>query len=102
MCFVICSCCVDEVTAQHYNADCIIHYGHACLSPTRRLPVKFVFGQSPVNVTDLLSKMKDMFTDNNQLIALLYDTDYHYIAGMCTFFFFFIVFIIFKYGGIIY
>ena len=101
MCFLFHSCCVDEVTAQHYNADCIIHYGHACLSPTCRLPVRFVFGQSPVNVTDLLSKMKDTFTDNDQRIVLLYDTDYHHIAGMCKIFFF-IVFIIFKYDGIIY
>lgn len=27
------SCCVDEVGAAHVNADCVIHYGHACLSP---------------------------------------------------------------------
>lgn len=27
------SCCVDEVGACHANADCVIHYGHTCLSP---------------------------------------------------------------------
>lgn len=27
------SCCVDEVAADHAAADCIIHYGRACLSP---------------------------------------------------------------------
>lgn len=27
------SCCVDEVAASHANADCVIHYGHTCLSP---------------------------------------------------------------------
>lgn len=27
------SCCVDEVGAAHANADCVIHYGHTCLSP---------------------------------------------------------------------
>lgn len=26
------SCCVDEVAAQHYNADVMVHYGDACLS----------------------------------------------------------------------
>lgn len=26
------SCCVDEVAAQHVGADCLIHFGHACLS----------------------------------------------------------------------
>lgn len=27
------NCCVDEVGAAHANADCVIHYGHTCLSP---------------------------------------------------------------------
>lgn len=27
------SCCVDEVGASHIDADCVIHYGHTCLSP---------------------------------------------------------------------
>ncbi|GKG44464.1 2-(3-amino-3-carboxypropyl)histidine synthase subunit 2, partial [Tanacetum coccineum] len=27
------SCCVDEVGASHINAECVIHYGHTCLSP---------------------------------------------------------------------
>lgn len=27
------SCCVDEVGASHVGADCVVHYGHACLSP---------------------------------------------------------------------
>lgn len=27
------SCCVDEVGASHINADCVVHYGHTCLSP---------------------------------------------------------------------
>lgn len=27
------SCCVDEVAAEHAEADCIVHFGRACLSP---------------------------------------------------------------------
>jgi len=27
------SCCVDEVAASHIEADGIIHFGRACLSP---------------------------------------------------------------------
>jgi diphthamide biosynthesis protein 2 len=26
------SCCVDEVAAQHVDADALVHYGHSCLS----------------------------------------------------------------------
>lgn len=28
----VCSCCVDEVAADHVSADAIIHYGTACLT----------------------------------------------------------------------
>jgi len=27
-----CSCCVDEVAAEHVQADCIIHFGPGCLT----------------------------------------------------------------------
>lgn len=27
------SCCVDEVAAEHVDADFIVHYGRSCLSP---------------------------------------------------------------------
>ena len=43
------TCCVDEVAAQHLNADVVVHYGHACLSPTRRLPVHYVFAGYPLS-----------------------------------------------------
>jgi diphthamide biosynthesis protein 2 len=27
------SCCVDEVGASHIDAQCVVHYGPACMSP---------------------------------------------------------------------
>eukprot|EP00045_Choanoeca_perplexa_P014552 m.172050 g.172050 ORF g.172050 m.172050 type:complete len:536 (-) comp16714_c0_seq1:56-1663(-) len=48
------SCCVDEVAAEHANADLIIHFGHSCLSRTTRLPTLFVFGQLPLDVEDCI------------------------------------------------
>ncbi|KAK7201353.1 putative diphthamide synthesis protein [Novymonas esmeraldas] len=36
------SCCPDEITAQHYTADCIVHFGDACMSRSTRLPVYYV------------------------------------------------------------
>ncbi|ETN77229.1 hypothetical protein NECAME_11207 [Necator americanus] len=45
-------CCVDEVAASHASCDAIIHYGDACLSAlTENIPVKFVFGSFPVNLS---------------------------------------------------
>jgi diphthamide synthase subunit DPH2 len=33
-----------------FCTDALLHYGHACLSATRRLPVRYVFGRAPVCV----------------------------------------------------
>ncbi|KAI3953695.1 hypothetical protein MKW98_017519 [Papaver atlanticum] len=38
------SCCVDEVGASHVDADCVVHYGHTCFSPTTTSPAFCVFG----------------------------------------------------------
>lgn len=36
------NCCVDEVAAEHLQADCIVHYGHACASRPSVLPVFYI------------------------------------------------------------
>jgi diphthamide synthase subunit DPH2 len=41
------SCCVDEVAAQHVGADAVVHFGAACFTPTRRIPVLHVTGHIP-------------------------------------------------------
>lgn len=44
------ACCVDEVAAEHADADVVVHYGRSCLSPTSRLPVIYVFTQHTLDV----------------------------------------------------
>ncbi|EIN04475.1 diphthamide biosynthesis protein [Punctularia strigosozonata HHB-11173 SS5] len=51
------SCCVDEVAAQHVDADVVVHYGHACMSKTSRLPVIYVFGKKPLDVVGCASHL---------------------------------------------
>ncbi|OAA53502.1 diphthamide biosynthesis protein [Niveomyces insectorum RCEF 264] len=43
------ACCVDEIAAEHAAADVVVHYGRACLSPTSRLPVVYVFTTHPLD-----------------------------------------------------
>ncbi|PWN50801.1 diphthamide biosynthesis protein [Violaceomyces palustris] len=52
------NCCVDEVAAQHVDADLVIHYGHSCLSPTSRLAVHYVFTKQPIDVSDAVASLK--------------------------------------------
>ncbi|KAK1738325.1 2-(3-amino-3-carboxypropyl)histidine synthase subunit 2 [Skeletonema marinoi] len=56
------SCCPDEVSANHLNANVIVHYGYACLAPTESIPVVYSFGASNKNwkeCVDLISREID-------------------------------------------
>ncbi|EJU04151.1 diphthamide biosynthesis protein [Dacryopinax primogenitus] len=77
------SCCVDEVAAQHVNADVVVHYGHACLSPTARLPVIYVFGKRNIDIDhcvhSLLVSAGSSFDNNpSRSIIVRYDVSYAY------------------------
>jgi diphthamide biosynthesis protein 2 len=87
------SCCVDEVAAQHVDADLIVHYGHACLSQPSRLPVIYVFGKKPVDVDDCINQLGRCLTTQLQqdttsnsngrpTILLRYDVGYSYHADV--------------------
>ena len=72
------SCCVDEIAAQHINADSIIHYGHACLNPTVRLPVFHVLPKREIDVAEVVQKFKCHFEDRSKRILFFYDIAYAY------------------------
>ncbi|XP_043554955.1 2-(3-amino-3-carboxypropyl)histidine synthase subunit 2 isoform X1 [Chiloscyllium plagiosum] len=73
------SCCVDEVAAEHLEADCLVHYGRACLSPSRRIPVMYVFGQKPVDVHQCAASFHVLYPDKNAHVIILCDVIYSYI-----------------------
>lgn len=73
------SCCVDEVAAEHVGADCLIHYGRACLSPSRRLPVMYVFGQRPLNVKQCAASFRQLYPDVQSRVVVLCDAVYSYV-----------------------
>ncbi|GFZ46057.1 Diphthamide biosynthesis protein 2 [Saitozyma sp. JCM 24511] len=45
------SCCPDVLSCLHLPADFLVHYGHACLTPTDSLPVHYVFPRQRIDVT---------------------------------------------------
>ncbi|KAM9337278.1 2-(3-amino-3-carboxypropyl)histidine synthase subunit 2 [Symphorus nematophorus] len=79
------SCCVDEVAAEHVGADCIVHYGSACLSPSKRLPLMYVFERRPVDLEKCTSAFRELYPDTQSHIILLYDVNYvHAISDLLT------------------
>ncbi|KAK5850078.1 hypothetical protein PBY51_014359 [Eleginops maclovinus] len=70
------SCCVDEVAAEHVGADCVVHYGSSCLSPSKRLPLMYVFERRPVDLEKCTSSFRELYPDTHSHIIILYDVNY--------------------------
>jgi diphthamide biosynthesis protein 2 len=68
-------CCVDEVAAKHVHADVIIHFGTACLTPSRQTPVIYVIGDTAtVDVERIEIIFRATYPDHNARIVLFAET----------------------------
>ncbi|CAI6315634.1 unnamed protein product [Periconia digitata] len=77
------ACCVDEVAAEHVDADVVVHYGRSCLSPPSRLPVVYVFTERPLDMEPLLSTFQETYPDKDQKMILVADIPYgHHIPKL--------------------
>uniref|UniRef100_A0A1Q3FCY7 2-(3-amino-3-carboxypropyl)histidine synthase subunit 2 n=1 Tax=Culex tarsalis TaxID=7177 RepID=A0A1Q3FCY7_CULTA len=76
------SCCVDEVAASHVGADAVIHFGHACLSRSVRLPTRYVFRRAPLDVGALVQGVREVLGEfEGKRLGLFYDVAYEYCVG---------------------
>lgn len=79
------ACCVDEIAAQHVDADVVVHYGRACLSPTARLPVIYVFTVQPLVIQSVVDAFQEIFQDMAEQVILMADVSYcchlHHLAN---------------------
>ena len=77
------ACCVDEVAAEHVDADCVVHYGRSCLSPPSRLPVVYVFTERPLDMDQTVSTFTSTYPDKAQKVILMADIPYsHHIPAL--------------------
>ncbi|KAK3659743.1 Diphthamide biosynthesis protein 2 [Elasticomyces elasticus] len=72
------ACCVDEIAAEHVDADVVVHYGRSCLSPTARLPVIYVFTSKPLDPDAAVSSFKQTYPDADSKVCLMADIPYHH------------------------
>ncbi|RDW69078.1 2-(3-amino-3-carboxypropyl)histidine synthase subunit 1/2 [Aspergillus mulundensis] len=70
------TCCVDEVAAEHVDADVVVHYGRSCLSPTARLPVIYVFTHKELPLDPVVKAFKETYPDPNTKVVLAADVTY--------------------------
>jgi diphthamide biosynthesis protein 2 len=70
------ACCVDEIAAEHVDADAVVHYGRACLSPTARLPVVYVFTKWQLDLSKVVECFKETFSDRSSKVLIMADVTY--------------------------
>ncbi|KAM5465577.1 Diphthamide biosynthesis protein 2 [Microsporum audouinii] len=70
------TCCVDEVAAEHVDADVVVHYGRSCLSPTARLPVIYIFTCRPLDHDAVIQAFEESYPNHDEKIVVAADVTY--------------------------
>lgn len=70
------ACCVDEVAAEHADAEVAVHYGRTCLSPTSRLPVIYVYTKHELEHKAVLQEFGKEFADKSTKVIVMADLTY--------------------------
>jgi diphthamide biosynthesis protein 2 len=70
------ACCIDEIAAEHVDAEVVVHYGRSCLSPPARLPVIYVYTTRPLSIHDTVRTFKSIYSDLSQGVILMADLPY--------------------------
>lgn len=70
------ACCVDEIAAEHVEADVVVHYGRSCLSPTARLPVIYIFTSRPLPLESVIASFEETFPKKDTKVVVTADITY--------------------------
>lgn len=70
------ACCVDEIAAEHADADVVVHYGRTCLSPTSRLPVIYVYTSHELDHGAVVERFASEFSDKASKVVVMADLTY--------------------------
>ncbi|WYZ43742.1 hypothetical protein EsH8_VII_000178 [Colletotrichum jinshuiense] len=70
------ACCVDEIAAEHADAQVVVHYGRSCLSPTSRLPVIYVFTRHALDIDRAAAAFRGEFPDKHKKVVVVADVTY--------------------------
>ncbi|KFQ88910.1 Diphthamide biosynthesis protein 2, partial [Phoenicopterus ruber ruber] len=65
----------------HAGAGAVLHYGPACLSPCRKLPVLHIFGQQPLDVGRCAEAFRELYPDRQSHVVVLSDVVYAHAMG---------------------
>ncbi|KAI0380325.1 diphthamide biosynthesis protein [Hypomontagnella monticulosa] len=78
------ACCVDEIAAEHADADGVVHYGRACLSPTSRLPVVHVFTKQKLDFDGVTDAFENEFLEKTEKAVVMADVMFQeHVTPIC-------------------
>ncbi|RYP93276.1 hypothetical protein DL770_000651 [Monosporascus sp. CRB-9-2] len=78
------ACCVDEIAAEHADADGVVHYGRACLSPTSRLPVLHIFTRQKLHYEAVAEEFEREFPEKSEKVVLMADVMFQeHVVPVC-------------------
>ncbi|KAH9989108.1 putative diphthamide synthesis protein-domain-containing protein [Xylariaceae sp. FL0662B] len=79
------ACCVDEIAAEHADADGVVHYGRACLSPTSRLPVLHIFTRQTLDYDAVTNALTREFPEKMEKVVIMADVMFQeHVAPVCA------------------
>ncbi|CAI5759658.1 unnamed protein product [Candida verbasci] len=64
------SCCIDEVAAEHVQANYLIHFGDACLNEVEKLQCCYVFGKPKLDLNKLIEQFKKKFDKGDNVVIM--------------------------------
>ncbi|WVQ97669.1 diphthamide biosynthesis protein 2 [Kwoniella sp. CBS 9459] len=79
------NCCPDVLSCLHLPADFLVHYGHACLTPTDAIPVHYVFPRRKLDIKHvgeslLKESEEELGEDDKKGIVVVWDVAYDWLA----------------------
>ncbi|RYP62888.1 hypothetical protein DL771_009537 [Monosporascus sp. 5C6A] len=78
------ACCVDEIAAEHADADGVVHYGRACLSPTTRLPVLHIFTRQKLHYEAVAEEFEKEFAEKSKKVVVMADVMFQeHVVPVC-------------------
>ncbi|RYP24346.1 hypothetical protein DL765_000610 [Monosporascus sp. GIB2] len=78
------ACCVDEIAAEHADADGVVHYGRACLSPTSRLPVLHIFTRQKLHYEAVAEEFESEFPEKSENVVVMADVMFQeHVVPVC-------------------
>ncbi|ORY66992.1 putative diphthamide synthesis protein-domain-containing protein [Pseudomassariella vexata] len=79
------ACCVDEIAAEHADADVVVHYGRACLSPTSRIPVLHIFTRQVLDYDQVVQYFEKEFSEKEDKIIVMADVMFQeHVEPICN------------------